>query len=259
MSIKKKIVKRYQEDGFRGIVTRIPNFIWEESKPLIRRISGRLIELRDNQVTYHDLIIDLSNNQISPRFKGRFYLNEYEKNELELIEEHLPRDKPVIELGGCIGVMSCKINQKLDDPQNHIVLEANPSLIPDLKRNKRLNGANFEIRNLAYHPRNKEVPFNIHKDFVGGSIQRKTDKTIDTKAASLEEILNEKGWESAVLISDIEGGEIELLKEEKDVLEERISTAIIESHPFIDDRFDKLASNLDKEVTSKKGNTLVLL
>lgn len=258
MKIKRKIVKRYREDGFRGVMYRIPGFVWEESKPLIRQISGRIIGLKGNQVNYYNLRIDLSNDQISPRLKGRFFLNEYEKSELELIEEYLPQDKPVIELGGCIGVTSCKINQKLDNPQKHIVLEANPSLIPDLKRNKDLNSAKFEVRNLAYHPTDKEVSFNIHEDFIGGSIQRKTSKNIDVKATSLEDILDEKGWDSAVLVSDIEGGEIGLLKRENDVLEERISKAIIEGHPFIDSRFDRLVSILDKEIISKKENTVVL-
>lgn len=259
MKIKKKIVKRYQKDGFKGVLTRIPGFVWEESKPLIRRVSGRVIELRGNQVNYHGLRVDLSNKQISPRWKGRFFLDEYEENELELIEEHLPRDKPVIELGGGIGVMSCKINQKLDKSQKHIVLEANPSLIPDLKRNKKLNNSNFEIRNLAYHHKDNEVSFNIHEEFVGGSIQRKTGKTIDIEAVSLGDILEEKGWENAVLVSDIEGGEVGLLKKEKDILEKRIETAIIESHPFIDDSFKELIPNLEKDVIAKKGNTVVLL
>ena len=46
---------------------------------------------------------------------------------------------PVIEFGGCIGVISCLTNKKIKDKKKHIVVEAQPYLIETLKKNRNNN------------------------------------------------------------------------------------------------------------------------
>jgi len=53
----------------------------------------------------------------------------------------------VLELGGCLGVLSCTINKRLGDPTKHVVLEANPALIPYLRGNREINRAAFIVTN----------------------------------------------------------------------------------------------------------------
>ena len=55
---------------------------------------------------------------------------QYEKPEREAVLRYLQPDWGVIELGGCIGVVSCITNKLLKNPENHLVLEVNPLFCP---------------------------------------------------------------------------------------------------------------------------------
>jgi predicted O-methyltransferase YrrM len=46
-------------------------------------------------------------------------------------------EERVLELGGCLGVVSCSINTLLRDPSRHVVVEANPKLLAYLYENRR--------------------------------------------------------------------------------------------------------------------------
>jgi FkbM family methyltransferase len=232
MKIKHRAIKKYRKDGAYGIIKRIPSFVVEESFPHRKKLAGKIIELRGNLITYNDIKLDLSNENLSTQLKGRFWFGEYEEDESRLVDDYLPQDKPVIELGGCIGLTACKINKKLEKPGKHVVLEANPNLISSLERNKELNEAKFEIINKAYDPEKKEVEFYIHDKFVGGSVQRETDKQVKIEAINIQKILENKGWDEAVLICDIEGGEYKLLDNKSEL--QGLSLAIVETHNFVD-------------------------
>ena len=56
-----------------------------------------------------------------------------------------PRTLPVVELGGSAGIVACLTNSLLLDPTRHIVVEANPNLVPILERNRQTNGCQFGI------------------------------------------------------------------------------------------------------------------
>ena len=89
---------------------------------------GRLVELLGNQVNIHGIKISVDNPRLSTHQKSIMLFGWYEKDEVTAINKYLRPDLPVIELGGGIGLLSCVINKKLDKPENHIVLEADPEL-----------------------------------------------------------------------------------------------------------------------------------
>ncbi len=78
-----------------------------------------------------------------------FWRDKYEADERKLIKQFISSDDSVIELGACLGIVSCITNRLLKNPSKHLVVEANPYLIPWLVRNQMLNDAGFLIEHCA--------------------------------------------------------------------------------------------------------------
>ena len=161
-------------------------------------------------------------------WRGCFLWNAYEYHERLLISRLvLPEDR-VIELGACLGVVSCLTNRLLADKSKHLVVEANPLCLRSLYRNRELNQAGFLIEHCAVDPR-PEVTFYLHPRFiVGGSLQRPTNLPVRLPAKSLRQLERERGPFS-VLIIDIEGSEREVFADSVDLLQ-RYRLVIVELH-----------------------------
>src|SRR5260370_15394982 len=76
-------------------------------------------------------------------YRSAFVLGEYEAGKRKLIREFLRSEDRVIELGGGIGVLSSLVNPRRIWRTHHLVVEANPELIPLLKLHRKLNRACF--------------------------------------------------------------------------------------------------------------------
>ena len=94
----------------------------------------------------------------------------YEKPEREAVLHYLQPHWSVIELGGCIGVVSCITNKLLENPANHLVLEVNPLVLPFLKSNRDANGCAFQIMDKALAYGSDTVTFQPLSDFWGNSL-----------------------------------------------------------------------------------------
>ena len=82
---------------------------------------------------------------VDHELRCRFLFGRYERPERELLRTYIEPARPVIELGGGLGVIACLINRRLHDPERHVVVEANPSLLPVIDANRRRNDARFSI------------------------------------------------------------------------------------------------------------------
>src|SRR5262249_33016995 len=133
-------------------------------------LAGRRMEARGNRVTMSGLVFSVDHPMIHSRMKSTLADGSYEREERMLIERFLPADLPVIELGGAIGVVSCFTSRKLARPEQHIVVEANPSLIPTLSLNRDLNHGRFAVRHAALGYDSDEVDFYFGSTFLGGSL-----------------------------------------------------------------------------------------
>ena len=138
----------------------------------------------------------------------------------------------ILELGGCLGVVSVIANSKLKDKQNHVVFEANPNLIPFLENNKHINNCGFNIENAMVSSTSDGVFYSYDK-LVAGSAHRTDNKEKNkTKhninVMSYEDVVNKYNLDFDVLIIDIEGGELEFLNEIKDV--KTIKYVLVELH-----------------------------
>lgn len=191
---------------------------------------GLLVELRGNQVSVGPLKFDVSDPCIHRGIKARFVLGAYERPEIDSIHRELDRSIPVVELGACLGVVSCVTNSLLADPQKHVVVEANPRLVPVIERNRALNDGRFELINaaLAYHQ--ESVTFYVGKLVTASALRGRKGEPITVPAITLSQILHDRQFERANLIVDIEGAEYDLVTNELETLSRHAARIFMEVH-----------------------------
>jgi FkbM family methyltransferase len=162
--------------------------------------------------------------------KLQMITNKYESEERHAVLRYLKRDIPVIELGGSMGVVACVTNKLLKDPTAHVVVEANPLVIPRLERNRKLNGRGFEIVNRAIAYGTNSVTFSPSSQQAGSSLTRPGDEPpVTVPTVTLGELAHDRGFKRFSLVCDIEGLEDDLVTHEADVLK-NADTIIMETH-----------------------------
>lgn len=199
--------------------------------------------------------------------KASLLQRDYESFERSAALRYLRPDLPVVELGGCIGVVACVTNRLLSHPERHVVVEANPRVLPLLENNRRLNGCRFEILNRAIAYGAHELTFSPAPDprvtlLPRAGRRRFESLPVTVKTTTLERIVAERGFDRFTLICDIEGHECDLVQNEAPILR-RIDTIILETHArFIGDArnramLDTLAQHGFRTIASE-SSVLVL-
>lgn len=196
-------------------------------------LAGRLVELLGNRGRVAGMTFDLDNPYIATFLKSRFLFRTYEDGAEELISRHLNSALPVIEFGGCIGVISCLTNRALNDPKQHIVVEAQPFLIKTLETNRDQNQCQFKVTHAALAYGSDSVDFWINPNyFIGNSTTpRKGGQTIQVPSVSLKKLIDESGFDRITLIVDVEGAKTDLVDNELELMSQVVDTLIIELHP----------------------------
>lgn len=190
--------------------------IWQWRKRAYVRLDGCRINL---DPCYSPDVLDLLKT-------GR-----YELPERIAVRRYLNPQLPVVELGASIGVVACATNRRLRRKDQHVVVEPNPHLIPCLIENRDRNGAGFEIIHRALGYEEDVVKMHFRPDLaLASSKHANGGEVLRIPAIGLQEILERRGFERAVLICDIEGSEFELVQHDASVLARRISILILELH-----------------------------
>jgi FkbM family methyltransferase len=158
---------------------------------------------------------------------GVLRLGGYERPERIAVRQFLRPELPVIDIGAGVGVVSCVANRRLPDPTRHRSIEANPNAVQLLTHNRDQNGCGFQIIHAALGYTDS-VTMAVDARIVSS---RASDDGVEVPVTSLANVA--VGWERFSLICDIEGGEIDLMRHEADLLATRVDTLIIERHPLI--------------------------
>ena len=191
---------------------------------------GRLVELCGNTITMDGVKICLDNPLVSTRDKSTLYFYLFEKYEREFSQQYIDRSLPLVELGGSIGGVACTTNRILADPSKHVVLECNPVLLPTLERNRELNDCAFKIEPAALAYNGETASFNVASHFMLGQLDGHEGKQIVVPATTLERIIDKYQFDIFNIVSDIQGGEIEMVENEGDLLMRRVKWLIMEIH-----------------------------
>lgn len=195
---------------------------------------GKLVELRGNPVTLDGCQFDLSSSRILTVQKAGFWVGNYEIKERIAVKQIPSSGLPIVELGGGIGVVSCVTSKHFGNPARHVVVEANPNMIPIITRQRDLNGCQFTVipANLSYD--GQEVPFHVSAKFLASTaldVPNQESEVVYVPATTLGAILDQYGFDQIVLICDIEGAEVSLFEHESDLLGSRVQYLVLEYHP----------------------------
>ena len=154
----------------------------------------------------------------------------YEDFERRAVLQYVRPELPVIELGACIGVVACITNKMLNNPANHVVVEANPNVLPHLNENRATNRCEFEILNAAIAYDRESITFVPSMDFWGSSLEQKNGgDPVTVKTLRLRDVISARNFKAFTLICDIEGYEYDLVRHEAEVLR-NAETIILETH-----------------------------
>lgn len=164
-------------------------------------------------IPFHGIRIDVSQSGIPAANKAALWWGMYESAEYRFIKAFLVPNLPVIELGSSIGAISSVIAGQLDHGQRLICVEANPFLIPQLRKNLARNASHLsaEIIHAAVCYEGESVRFGISANNLTSSIPGDPGAETTTVPAVMLKTLLAKGRGPYQLVADIEGAEIAFL------------------------------------------------
>ncbi|MGY3602742.1 MULTISPECIES: FkbM family methyltransferase [unclassified Bradyrhizobium] len=192
---------------------------------------GRLIELTGNHVWIDGVKLSVDNPLVMTRHKSTLFFQIYEIKVRALTKRYIDPDLPTVEIGGSIGGVACTTNKLLRFPREHVVVECNPYVLPTLERNRVLNSCPFSIEPLALAYAADTVTFTVALDhFMMGRLHGSGGMQIEVKAITLREIIRKYNFKVINLISDSEGGEVEMVDQDEDIMRECVKWFIVETH-----------------------------
>jgi len=191
---------------------------------------GRAVELTGNTIKIRGSRFSVESPLISARHKGMIYLGLYENAELDLSARYLDRLLPTIEIGGAIGAVACATSRLLKNPAKHVVVEANPLLLPILTNNRDRNRRPFAIEHAAIGYNGETVAFSNGGDFVAGRIIIGGKNTVTVPCTTLTRLIDKYRFAQINLVCDCEGAEIDIVLHEPELLKARVRTIIMETH-----------------------------
>jgi FkbM family methyltransferase len=178
---------------------------------------GLLFDLTGGRFKADGCVLIIPKNITSLEFRACFLLRTYEMDERRLVQKHITPDDSVLELGACLGVLSCITNKRLRNPARHVVVEANPYCLPAIHRNRNFNQAGFLVENCVIS-NDTRVNFFVNPAYVtGSSAKTNSGHAVVMPGRSLSELIGRYGPFS-VLIMDIEGSELEVLESAAEIL-----------------------------------------
>jgi|SRR5579872_3063287 len=234
MAYVQKIRETYEREGISAVLKKSFTFpvryAQRTFKPIKDWVLGRLFEIvRNNKLSYKGVVLSFDDPYIPTKEKSNFLfgLGPHEENPTLYAKKYIDRDLPLVELGGSTGVVACITDKMIT--KEHIVVEANPYIIPILEKNKKVNGCHFTVVNKALGYKST-LEYYASGNPWGGSLYKKTARKIAVPGTTLETLAGD--FSKINCIVDIEGAEIDLIDHEIDFISKRVAVLIIEFHPF---------------------------
>ena len=163
-----------------------------------------------------DLELEVDDEQLSEPIQRGLTRGWYEVDEVGLIRYAVKPGDRVIDMGAGLGV-TAMVAARIVGSEAVWAFEANPGLIPMLKRNVARNNVGLKIENAVLLPRRRAeaertLRLNLGAEFWGSSVvsQDRSAKAVDVPTQCLEDAI--AAHRANVLVMDIEGLEVEILE-----------------------------------------------
>ncbi len=185
----------------------------------------------DPVLTCLDMHFPLDKGVLPPRVRKLLRSGAYEAKEAAAAQKLIRKGDVVMELGGGIGFMSTLVATKTPARAVH-AYEANPALIPYIKRVHALNTAqSAKVTHAVLGDEDGTAPFYVRPNFLASSLSPMEDdgpevKQVEVPTLDMNRVMAE--LKPTVLICDIEGAEVDVLPK-MDL--SSLRAVLIETHP----------------------------
>ena len=157
----------------------------------------------------------------------------YEAPEAEMVATYLEPGTPVIELGGCMGILSALVRRTIGPEARHIIVEALPDLAAICEENATIGAARGKTTVICAavdYSGAESITFAVARDAHSGHIARSGEAGVTVPTTRLSDLARQLPEGPFALLCDIEGAETALVDTEKESLQ-RVSLFILETHP----------------------------
>jgi FkbM family methyltransferase len=226
-----KLMEGFRYRGTEGVAKSLRLYLqlkWRRKRNTILRRYDALRGERSTELEFRGCSFELASLPDAETQAARLRHGRYEEDELALIDE-IDWETDVIEMGGCLGVLSCILNRRLPPDRHHVILEPSPDAVPLLRSHLKKNRCEAEVVHAAYHPTREAVVFQPADSTTGGGIAEGDNGEV-VPAYSLASLVDEVESSELSLVVDIEGLESELLDAECNTYVDCVSTLLIEFH-----------------------------
>lgn len=182
------------------------------------------------RISVDDVSIDISSRLIGKRLARTILKGSYEAPERKLIRSVLRKGMSVVEVGAGIGLVGL-LSARLTEGGPVVSYEANPDLEKIILHNYSLNSFRPKLNMRAVTQDGQPVHFFRNPNIVSSSLLDRgsaEQEKISVQSVRLQDVLTEN--KPNVLIMDVEGAEVSLLK---DVNFGDLQHMIVELHPHI--------------------------
>jgi FkbM family methyltransferase len=240
-----------------------PGSVVVDVNPIFRQ-PGRVITyaarraFRPTIIRHFGVRLAVDPDVLSPAIVDSLYRGGYEAAEVDIIRRTLTPEDRVLEIGGGIGLVGIIAARMVQRADHVLIVEANPQLIPLMRRNFGLNGVYPTVRNVVLGQDGRtEVSFYLHRDFWASSLAA-VQGARETKVPQQDVRRVFTEFRPTYVIVDIEGGEIDLFN---NLQLDGIQKLCLEIHPAqtgraaVEELFAGLArQQFVREGTSRREN-----
>ena len=125
----------------------------------------------------------------------------HEREEQYVSHDYIHPNSTVLELGARYGVVSSVINNKLENPRNHVCVEPDSNVIGCLRKNRRTHKGHFHVVNGIV----SQKPMGLLQKGYSSHMVPVDAKTPAVKSYSVEELQNKHKLKFDTLVADCEG------------------------------------------------------
>lgn len=152
-----------------------------------------------------------------------------EREEQYVCNDYVNPNDIVLELGGRYGVVSCVINNKLENPTNHVVLEPDKNVLKSLRQNRTSHKSKFKIVNGIISSSPDNLFLNLDDYASNISIKnRKSSHQIPVKKYRLKQLEDKYDLKFNTVVADCEGCLEVFFEENKHFISKQMKKIIFE-------------------------------
>lgn len=194
-------------------------------KPLIARAlispptAAALTLVHRHRLKSNGLVFDTRDPGFTRKIEAQLFFGLYEKAEVRMIREYVAGRSTVLELGSSIGITTAHILDVMDPNGRLVCVEANPAVIPSLRRTIEMHRKNQTVDVLSMAVSNTPVHMDIRSSL--GTRMANVETGVEVDSAPLSGVLARAGLTDAdyTMVCDIEGAEAHFVYDDAEALD----------------------------------------